>query len=123
MAVSKVSAGMMDAKLAGEDLSSKLYYFVKYDSADTFVLAGDGDMVAGVLVEAVASGAVATAQVDGIAKVVAGGTLKVGERVASDTNGKAVIAASNDYVVGICRTACVSGDITSVNLTRAGIEP
>lgn len=119
MAVSKT--GMMDVKLAGEDLSAKLFYAVMLDTSNTLVLAGNGDNAYGIVFEAAASGDPVTCQLDGIAKVIFGATVQVGEDVGVDVNGKIVPAASTDWIIGVCREGGAVNEIGGVYLESKGV--
>lgn len=48
---------------------------------------------------------------DGPAKVVAGGAIAFGDRLTSDGNGKAVVAADGDYILGTAMENGVLNDI------------
>jgi len=133
--------------LAGADLSSHQYKFVKLSAASDstkgrVILAGAGEAVIGVLMNKPTSGQDATVQVYGIAKVMAGGAITVNSRVAPDANGKAKSAvlgrtdtsdagAAADpllgsNVAGIMvgpTTDAVDGAIIEVLLTHSGGVP
>jgi hypothetical protein len=78
--------------LAGADLSSSQYFFVKLDTATAAVVAGAGENAIGVLQNAPASGAVAIIRTQGLSKVIAGDAVVIGVAVASNAAGKAVTA-------------------------------
>lgn len=59
-------------------------------------------------------------QVDGIAQVLAAGTIAIGANVASNATGRAVAAATGNIILGKAREAAVAGQIIAVELNRAG---
>lgn len=106
---------------AGSDLSSNQGYFVALSSGQV-ATAGDGARAIGVLRnKPAAAGRAAEVQDMGIARVVTGAAVAVDAQVASDTNGKAVTAASGDHVMGIALSAS-DGDteVISVLLNYQG---
>lgn len=90
--------------LAAADLSAKHHYLVKMTSTGVN-LCGDGEAAIGVLQNKPASGVVAEVETLGTTMCVAGDAITQGANVASDTNGKAVTAASGDFIVGTALTA------------------
>src|SRR5688500_15987034 len=108
--------GMTIARMAGENLSDKLYYIAKLNSTEEVVLCGDGEAMLGVIHESAAEGKPVSVQVDGAAKVIAAGNITSGGRVASDNAGKAVAAASGDYTLGIAMETAVANQIFEVML-------
>jgi hypothetical protein len=127
---------------ANADLSANQYYFVKANSSGNAVVAAAGDLVAGVLQnKPAAAGRAAAIMIDGVTKVIAGGTITPGASVESDSSGKAVAAnagtvdtsdagAGADPVVGgnvagmyLGTSNAASGDLIPVLLTRGGVKP
>jgi len=88
---------------AAADLSSYQYRFIKVDSSGYAALCGDGQDADGVLQnDPGAAGRAANVMVGvGITKITAGGTCTAGGDAASDANGRAVNAASGDYIKGV----------------------
>lgn len=103
------------AHAAGADLTGKLFYFAALDSDGNIVLAGAGAASIGAIIEEATSGNPASVQMNGIAKVIAGGTIVAGAQVEVDSNGKAVTHSSG-VAVGIYmgEANSASGDIISV---------
>lgn len=103
--------------LASGDLSTKQFYIVKMHSTDLQVaVAGNAEQGIGVL-QNKPSAAGRAAEVSGIGdvtKVLAGDTLTVGARIGSDTDGKAVPAASGDYILGICLIGAAAGEYATM---------
>lgn len=116
MSFNKIVEGLTHARNAGADLSGNLHYLAHVDTDGDIVLAGDGEHVIGVIIEAAAQDSPVTVQFGGIAKVILGATVASGARVASDSAGKAVTATSTEFEFGTCLEGGVSGDIVSVAL-------
>lgn len=113
MAISQVVDGFVYARNAGADLSAKLHFFAKIASDGDIELAGDGGVVAGVIIEAATQNNPATIQFGGIGKVVAAETIDEGDRIASDADGKAVVAAVGDFEVGTAISPAAAGENVS----------
>lgn len=77
---------------AGADLSGSQYHFVKESTTadDTVILSTVGASAIGVVQNKPTSGQAATVMLDGVSKVVAGGTVTRGDLIDSDANGAAV---------------------------------
>jgi len=105
--------------LASADLSSYQYRFMKVDSNGKAALCGDGQWGIGVLQnDPAAADRAASIAVAGASKVEAGGTVTAGGAVASDANGRAVDAASGDYILGMAlESATAAGQVVSVLLS------
>lgn len=103
---------------------------VKFGAADGEVVnsAAATDAHIGVCIQpgGAAAGARADVAVDGIAEVVAGGTITRGALVTSDANGAAVAAApsagSNNRVLGVAQVSAASGDIFPVLLKQGSVQ-
>ncbi len=104
--------GLSYARNAGADLSGDLNKFAHIDADGDVVLAGAGEHVLGTIIEAAVADKPVTVLFGGIAKVICGGTVTAGQRVASDAAGLAVNAGTaDDYEVG---TALVSGLVNEI---------
>ncbi len=103
---------------ASADLSAKQNKFVKISGAGTVTVgAAVSDKVIGVLQNAPASGGAAAVMVNGVAKVVSGGSITAGDEVSCDANGDAITASgSGTYVAGKALTGAVDNDVVSVLL-------
>lgn len=110
------------SKTAAADLSAKQYYLVKVTADDTVNLAGAGDCAHGVLQDTPVSGQVCNVQTCYESKVVYGGTVAAGALLASDANGKAVTAATGNYIVGKAIVAGVAGDVGRMSINSAGAK-
>lgn len=87
--------------IAGADLSAAQYTFVKLDSSGHIIACGDGQDAIGVLQDKPVSGAVGQVMVGtGVTKIKAGASSTDGGDVGIDANGRAVDAASGDYIMG-----------------------
>ena len=78
---------------------------------DKVALAGAGERVMGVTMEAIADGERGDIQVEGRAVVTSGAAVADGASVASDAAGKAVTAASGNITSGTARTAVGGADL------------
>lgn len=109
---------------AGGDLSSGANTFVKIDSNGEMVAAGDGEEVLGVLMEDTADnafGAVAIQNAGNIIRVKSGAAVTQGSKVASNSAGKCIDAASGDIEVGVALEGSTAEDeYAIVQLTRGG---
>lgn len=119
MATFQVPEHFLYAQASGEDLSSALYKLVKIDTDGDLVLAGDGEEVFGAVTEGAASTYPSTAQFGGIAKVILGGTVTAGQRVASNASGVGVVATTGEYSFGIAMGSGVTSGVISVMIDRA----
>lgn len=108
--------------VAGQDLSTKQYYFVSMAADGQIDPTGDGASADGVLQNNPdAIGKTATVAIGGISKVVAGAAIAAGADVASGAAGKAKTATTGNRVLGKAMTAAsADGDIISVLLKVQG---
>lgn len=114
------------------DLQTKQFYIVKLDTATqggVLLAAAASDQIIGVLQNKPGTGSIsgvnhaAVVRILGISKVIAGGTVAVGDWLTSDANGKAVATTTaGDYVIGRSLNAGSSGDIISVLMTGVHSE-
>ena len=117
---------------AGAEILDCRNRIMKYDSNGNVVLATAGtDLPVGIaIIEAgynditgVNSGKVAAGDaVDILVKdmgvVLAGGSIKKGQEVAAGTDGKAVAAASGNYVLGIALSDGAAGEYVTVQIAK-----
>lgn len=100
---------------ASGDLSSSQYLFMTINSSGQAAATGDGAAADGVLQnDPAASGREAVIATAGRVKVKLGGTVAAGDDVASDTNGKAVSAATGDVILGKCVEGGAVNNIGSI---------
>lgn len=91
----------MQSVPASGNLSTKQYYLVTINSSGELAVTGDGAFASGVLQnEPAAQGRAGAIVTHGETRVSAGAAFNAGVLLASDTNGQAVDAASNDAVIG-----------------------
>ena len=86
------------AQNAGADLTGKLFCFATLDANGNIVVATAAVAAIGAIIEEATSGNPASVQLNGIAKVNAGGTIVPGARVQTDSNGNAVTYSSGPAV-------------------------
>jgi hypothetical protein len=129
MAYEFSNAAVKVSRVAGEDLSSAQYKFVKLDNGDGTVKAVDGatDRPFGVLQNDPESGEIAEITIVGGTKVEAGGTASVGQPLFSNASAVAVTlgvgtTGSAAYLVGTFVEDAASGAITTavVDCANAG---
>lgn len=118
--------GFKFTAVAGEDLSSKQYYFVKISADDTVVMATElTDIPCGILQNAPAEGQAAEIMVTGISKLIvgAGGDLAAGNLVGCDADGKGVVVdpdgTDDYYYTGQCFVAGAASETCSVLINCA----
>lgn len=114
--MSVFSEGHRDSKFAGEDFTDKLFYCAKLNTSDQLVLAGNQEIVYGVIVEEGESGDAVSVQTSGIVKVIAGGTVNENARVECNGDGKAVAGTTNSF--GIARKGGAANEIIEVLIDR-----
>lgn len=120
---------------ASADLSTKQYYFVTLNSSKQLAVAGANVECIGVLQDKPsAAGVGGQVRCFGISKVVCGGTFAAGDKIASDSSGKAVkftaatVSAgtpeplAGSLVQGIALEAGVSGQTASLLITHSGLS-
>jgi hypothetical protein len=120
MATMKINESFLWAGEADADMRSNLNKFAKLSTDGEVALAGANEKVLGTIVEvnlnASAPFGPVTVQMEGIAKVIAGGTVSIGDEVSSDASGKAVTGGTQK--AGTAMTAGVSGDVIEVVLNK-----
>ncbi len=91
---------------AAADLSEKQYLFARMTSSGVNVCT-DGDSAIGVIYDngADAAGKATRIAYSGVVKVIAGGSITKGDKIACNSAGKAVTADSNDCVLGTAMTS------------------
>lgn len=100
MAVQRQVGSQMDAKPSVVDLRARLYHFAKR-VAGGFDLCGVGQLAAGVIQEGKNIGGHTTVATGNQLKVVAGGAIPPASQIASDANGRAVVAAAGLAGAGV----------------------
>lgn len=107
---------------AAADLSAKQFYAVKVTAANAVNLAGLGESAVGILQGKPISGEAAELAISGdVSKMVAGGAVAAGDKVAVTALGKAKVAASGEYVIGTALNAAGADlELFSVLLENQG---
>lgn len=105
---------------ASADLSTKQYFFGKVVSGSQVTTASVvGELVAGVIYNAPASGEPVVLLTSGVAMVQAGAAVIAGEAVMADANGAAIQATTGKYARGIALSdAAGAGEIITVDITN-----
>jgi len=108
----------------GQDLSANLFHFVSLADDGQIDTTTDGASADGVLhTTRDEAGRAVRVAVSGVSKLVAGGQISIGDKVASDGDGKAKTAEAGDRVLGIAlEAAAESGIVIAVRLKLLG-EP
>lgn len=104
---------------ASADLSAFQHHFVEVDSNGQVTISNSaGESVFGVLQnDPNALGVAANIMKDGVSKVVAGAAIGAGVLVQTNASGRAIVAASADFVVGRTIDAVgADGEVVSVAL-------
>ncbi len=102
--------------VAGADLSTSQYLAVKLDANGKLVLAGDGDLAAGILQEEPILDEAAEIDMDGVSKAVFGATVLPGEELMSNAAGKLIPATgSTKRVVAV---ALIGGAVDTLGSVK-----
>ena len=116
--------GFTKTLTAGEDLSAKATYIGQLDASGNLEV-GEGatDLIVGVIIaNEGGSGAAATYQFGGTAKVKIGGTVAIGDFVTSDSAGLAVATTTDgDVIIGRALEAGSANDVIEVQLSISRI--
>lgn len=120
MAVTRADGVNFDAKNAGADLSEKVGYLAKIASDGDLELAGNTEMVYGIITEGAVENKPATVQTGGLGKAVAGAAIAAGARVMSNGSGKAVtIAGATAFGFGTARNSVdADGEIVEIAIDQ-----
>lgn len=104
---------------AGEDLSTKQYFFATATADGKCALSGADDRVLGVITNDPESGEAAAIQVAGVVRITAGAAFAVGDLLKADAAGKAIEAAlgagTKEEIAGMAlEAATADGDIVEM---------
>lgn len=95
--------------------ASKQYTFVTLDANGQLASPSAGASAIGVIQDKPGAGDPgAVCRPGDVTKVMAGGSFNPGDKIASDGNGKAVLATSGAYILGQACAAGASGKITTM---------
>ena len=114
--------GFTFTRVAGADLSSSQYYYVKLSTTDTVIAcAAATDIPIGILQNAPTSGQEATIMVTGISKVSADAALAINQLIGTAADGQAdaktVGTDTTEYVVGnVLVAAGAAGEYATVTV-------
>lgn len=119
--------GFTFTRVAGADLSSSQYYFVKLSTTDTVIAcAAATDVPIGILQNAPTSGQEATIMVTGISKVSSNAALTIGNLIGTSGDGQADAKTAGtdttEYVVGVVLEA-TGGAAELATCTVNGLNP
>tara|TARA_R110002124_G_scaffold133987_2_gene296605 strand:+ start:518 stop:886 length:369 start_codon:yes stop_codon:yes gene_type:complete len=106
--------------IAAADLSTSQHLFAAMDGAGKAAVCGDGAQAFGVIEVGGTAAAASTVTVSGKVMVKCGGTVTIGDDVASDAAGKAVNAASGDIILGRAYEAGVTDQLIAIELGSTG---
>ena len=112
---SQINSSATIVEMVGAAIADVRGRFVKYDADGNVVLASTaGENVIGVGIitnsENLAVGAGADIQVKDIGLAMAGADIKKGNEIATDANGKAAVAASKNFVIGVALEDAKEGE-------------
>lgn len=114
------NVGLVKTFIAAGAISE--YRIVKYGAKDRDALQASAasDKFAGVAGLPRGASAVTGDSIDviksGVADVLYGGTVAVGDFLTSDAQGRAVVAAVGDFMIGVAQVAGVVGDLGGVHI-------
>ena len=106
--------------IAAADLTAKQHLFAAMDAAGKAAVCGDGAQAIGVIEAGSIAGGASTITVSGKVMVKCGGTVTIGDDVASDAAGKAVNAAAGDIILGRAYEAGVTDQLIAIELGTTG---
>lgn len=102
---------------AGADLSAKQFYFVELNNTGKVTVCNSaGERAFGVLQNDPTANQAATIAIGGVAKVIAGDTIAIGDQIATDASGRAIPATTGQIVLGDAISAGAVGNVVSVLL-------
>lgn len=112
---------------AAAELKDSRCLAVKFDEDGKGVLCGKGENAIGILLADIDSTIEADGQMDvqvkDMGRWTAGAEIKPGDELACDADGKAAVAASGDFIVGVALTkAAAAGEIIKVQITKSGYK-
>ena len=124
MAVQRQTAAQTDCKESAADLTGKEYLLAKYVAGPPakLNLAGLGEKVAGVISEGKALGLHTSINTGNQLKALAGATIAVGDRLASDAAGKVRVAGTGHYVFGRAISAAANDELVEFNFDNEGVS-
>ena len=109
--------------IAGQNLSSYQYHFVKVDTDGEVILCGDGELAAGILQNAPTSGLVAALAPAIISKLVVASGVTAGDLLKCGTTGHGETATTGEIVLAIALDSTPGGSAIIPALERVCIAP
>ena len=106
--------------IAGADLSTSQFIFVKLNATAAAVVVGAGEAAFGLLEVGAATGKACTVTKTGKVMVECSAAVTVGADVASAAGGKAIDAVATDVILGTAYETGVTGQIIAIELSDAG---
>lgn len=98
-----------------ESEALKQYLFMKINTSGNITPCGAGESAVGILQDNPnTTGFAGELAIDGVSKVVYGGTVTAGDFLMSDSSGRAVTATSTNYINGRARVSGVVNDIHGI---------
>ena len=123
MATTQLEAYNTISVLAGADLTASQFRFVKLSSG-AVVRCGTGEAAIGVLLNAPASGAIASVQIGGVAKVSADAAVSVDDRIMSSSDGQGATRTGVNNALGVAMTAAAAaGELFECKLEQSDGTP
>lgn len=121
MAVQRQVGSQTDAKESAVDLTGKEYHFIARAADGRFTLPVAGGKVAGVCQEGRAAGLHSSVATGNQLKVVAAAAIAVGSKIATAADGRAVVAAVGNEVLGEAISATgAAGELIEIDMDRTG---
>ncbi len=121
MAFSQVNNAIYGATVAGEDLTGKRYLAGVLDASGEIIQATTaGGRIDGVILDEAPEGISASVCLQGVERVILGGTVNINDDLAIDANGKFVAAVSTDVVVGKALLGGAADEIATAIIYGAG---
>lgn len=120
MAVERFTGSQTDAKPSTVDLRGKEFRFLKA-VAGGFAVADLGELAVGTCSEGKDVGLHSSVKTGNQLKVLAGANIAVGNKVASDANGAARVAAATHHVLGVAKSAGAAGELVTIEFNPQGI--
>ncbi len=111
--------------VAGADIAAPAMLAVKY-STGKLIVAGAGEAAMGIVLAsqgAVANGGEMDVQINEGCLWLAGGTFSKGAELASDANGKAVLATAGAFILAIALEDGAANQPTPVQIVKCGYKP
>jgi len=110
--------------VASVDMTGFRNRFVKQHTvAGEIALAGAGENAIGVLQDKPVQSQAGNVAIDGKLVLLAGGVFAPGDKIASDAQGRAIAAVAGNHVLGVAATNGVSGSMSEVHFSPAGVLP